>query len=147
MSKWRANQAGLVCGPRGTLFPRVHRSFGDRLHTELGLDALASSRRTSSAPSVPSPCGRSFRGTSSDGTGLRPRGRSTPPGRRRKEGARRALGTPYNFVEGTPATAKDSNTAGGALIRDTNGTDTNNANADWKFSSTLTPGGPNVYTP
>jgi hypothetical protein len=58
-----------------------------------------------------------------------------------------ALGTPYNFVEGTPTTAKDSNVAGGALIRDPNGLDTNNANGDWKFSSTLTPGGPNVFTP
>jgi hypothetical protein len=58
-----------------------------------------------------------------------------------------ALGTPLNFVEGTPATAKDSNDGGGALIREPNGTDTNNANADWKFTTTLTPGGPNILTP
>ncbi|MDB4994851.1 MAG: lamin tail protein [Myxococcaceae bacterium] len=58
-----------------------------------------------------------------------------------------ALGTPYDFVEGTVLVAKDSNTTVGALIRDPNGVDTNNANGDWKFSSTLTPGGANVFTP
>ncbi len=58
-----------------------------------------------------------------------------------------ALGTPYNFVEGTPLVAEDSNTVAGALMRDPNGVDTNNANGDWKFSTTLTPGGANVFTP
>ncbi len=49
-----------------------------------------------------------------------------------------------NFVEGTAAVAVDSNTANGSLSRIPNGADSNNANADWKFSSTSTPGAANV---
>lgn len=51
-----------------------------------------------------------------------------------------------NLVEGTAlATAvADSNSAIGALARIPNGSDSNNANVDWKFSTTLTPGAANL---
>jgi large repetitive protein len=49
-----------------------------------------------------------------------------------------------SLVEGTAATARDSATATGALIRNPNGTDTDNALADWKFTTTPTPGAANV---
>jgi len=52
-----------------------------------------------------------------------------------------------SLVEGTaldPATKLDSNTVDGSLSRLPNGTDTDNANSDWVFSSTPTPGAPNV---
>ena len=58
-----------------------------------------------------------------------------------------SLTTPYDFVEGTPTTATDSNDAGGSLIRNPNGTDTGNAASDWAFTTTLTPGTANVLTP
>ncbi|WP_052376234.1 M4 family metallopeptidase [Chondromyces apiculatus] len=50
-----------------------------------------------------------------------------------------------NLVEGTAiAAAKaDSNTAARVLARVPNGTDTDNANADWQASSTLSPGAAN----
>ena len=61
------------------------------------------------------------------------------------------MGAPaaVNLVEGTAlATAvADSNAAAGSLIRDPNGSDTNDANTDWKFTTTATPGAPNVSTP
>ena len=49
---------------------------------------------------------------------------------------------PVSLVEGTVlATAvADSNTVPGSLVRLPNGQDTDNANADWKFTSTPTPG-------
>jgi hypothetical protein len=55
----------------------------------------------------------------------------------------------YNLVEGTvlPATVVDSNTAAGSLIRNPDGRDTNNASADWVFTTTLTKGAANVSTP
>ena len=56
-------------------------------------------------------------------------------------------GSVSNFAEGTPTTEKDSNTADGSLIREPNGTDTNNALADWKFTKTATPGKANTLTP
>jgi hypothetical protein len=49
-----------------------------------------------------------------------------------------------DFVEGTAATAIDSNTEQGSLARLPNGTDTDDADSDWNFTSTATPGGPNV---
>ncbi len=49
---------------------------------------------------------------------------------------------PVNMVEGTAATAIDPGV--GAMSRIPNGTDTNNADADWKNTTALTPGGPNV---
>ncbi|MEO8874772.1 MAG: lamin tail domain-containing protein, partial [Polyangiaceae bacterium] len=45
-----------------------------------------------------------------------------------------------SLVEGTAATAKDSNTVEGSLCRKPNGQDTDNANADWKFCTPLTVG-------
>jgi len=45
-----------------------------------------------------------------------------------------------SLVEGTAATAKDSTSVDGSLCRSPNGTDTNNADSDWKFCATLTPG-------
>jgi len=51
-----------------------------------------------------------------------------------------AVSDPCNFVEGTATKAYDSNSIVGSLIRDPNGTDTGNADADWKFTSTPTPG-------
>ena len=54
----------------------------------------------------------------------------------------------YNLVEGTAlaATVVDSNTANGSLIRNPDGKDTNNASADWVFTTTLTRGAANVAT-
>ena len=58
-------------------------------------------------------------------------------------------GQSYNLVEGTvlPATVADSNTADGSLIRNPNGKDTNDAAADWAFTTTVTRGAANVLTP
>ncbi|MEZ4360816.1 MAG: lamin tail domain-containing protein [Kofleriaceae bacterium] len=52
------------------------------------------------------------------------------------------------LVEGTvlPATVADSNTVLGSLCRIPNGSDSNNAAADWAFCPTLTPGSANVST-
>ncbi|HSN30448.1 MAG TPA: lamin tail domain-containing protein [Kofleriaceae bacterium] len=53
--------------------------------------------------------------------------------------------SPVSLVEGTvlaTATA-DSNTTDGSLCRQPNGTDTDNANADWHFCATKTPGAAN----
>jgi hypothetical protein len=54
------------------------------------------------------------------------------------------LGT-VTLVEGTAlaATVADSNTAVGSLCRIPDGTDTNDASSDWKFSASLTPGAAN----
>jgi hypothetical protein len=52
---------------------------------------------------------------------------------------------PVSLVEGTvlaTATA-DSNTTDGSLCRKPNGTDTDNANADWQFCATKSPGAAN----
>ena len=55
-------------------------------------------------------------------------------------------GTTYDLVEGTvlPDTVVDSNTVDGSLIRNPNGTDTNDAAADWAFTTTVTRGAANV---
>jgi hypothetical protein len=50
----------------------------------------------------------------------------------------------YNLVEGTPLAAADSSMVQGSLSRRPNGTDTDDANVDWVFSSTPTPGTANV---
>jgi hypothetical protein len=57
-------------------------------------------------------------------------------------------GTTYDLVEGTvlPATVADSNTIEGSLIRNPNGTDTDNAATDWAFTTTVTRGAANVLT-
>jgi hypothetical protein len=54
--------------------------------------------------------------------------------------------TAVSLVEGNalPATVADSNTVQGSLARLPNGSDTNDAATDWKFSSTPTPGAANV---
>lgn len=54
----------------------------------------------------------------------------------------------YSLVEGTAlaATITDSNTTNGSLIRNPDGKDTNNASADWVFTTTLTRGAANVAT-
>jgi hypothetical protein len=51
-----------------------------------------------------------------------------------------------SLVEGTAlsGTVADSNTVPGSLARLPNGTDNNNASADWSFTSTPTPGAANV---
>lgn len=53
---------------------------------------------------------------------------------------------PVSLVEGTAlaTSVADSNTVAGALCRLPNGQDTDNANADWQFCTTLTPGAPNM---
>jgi hypothetical protein len=58
-------------------------------------------------------------------------------------------GQTYNLVEGTalPTTVEDSNAVAGSLIRNPNGKDTNDAAADWAFTTTLTKGAANVLTP
>jgi len=49
----------------------------------------------------------------------------------------------YNLVEGTPATAADSNSTDGSLARFPNGSDTNDAANDWTFNPAISPGEPN----
>jgi hypothetical protein len=60
-------------------------------------------------------------------------------------------GVPFavNLVEGTmlPADVADSDTIAGSLIRNPTGHDTNDAATDWTFTTTPTPGAPNVFTP
>jgi hypothetical protein len=58
-------------------------------------------------------------------------------------------GQTYNLVEGTvlPAAVEDSNTVAGSLIRNPDGKDTNDAAADWAFTTTVTRGAANVMTP
>jgi Lamin Tail Domain len=58
-------------------------------------------------------------------------------------------GQTYNLVEGTvlPTAVEDSNTVAGSLIRNPDGKDTNDAAADWAFTSTITRGAANVLTP
>jgi hypothetical protein len=58
-------------------------------------------------------------------------------------------GQTYSLVEGTvlPASVEDSNTVAGSLIRNPDGKDTNDAAADWAFTTTLTRGAANVMTP
>jgi hypothetical protein len=51
------------------------------------------------------------------------------------------------YVEGTATPAVDSSTSPGSLIRNPNGTDTNNAVNDWAFTTSITPGTANVKTP
>jgi hypothetical protein len=55
-------------------------------------------------------------------------------------------GQVYDLVEGTAlgASVADSNTVAGSLSRLPDGTDTNDAATDWRFTTTATPGGPNV---
>jgi hypothetical protein len=57
-------------------------------------------------------------------------------------------GQTYNLVEGTAlaATVADSNTVAGSLIRNPDGKDTNDAAADWAFTTTLTKGAANVLS-
>jgi len=58
-------------------------------------------------------------------------------------------GVTFNLVEGTllPEEVADSNTVEGSLSRIPNGTDTDDAAADWRFTTTTTRGGENVLTP
>jgi hypothetical protein len=58
-------------------------------------------------------------------------------------------GQAYNLVEGTvlPTSVEDSNTVAGSLIRNPNGKDTDDAAADWAFTTTITRGAANVLTP
>ena len=55
----------------------------------------------------------------------------------------------HNLVEGTvlPAAVEDSNTVAGSLIRNPDGKDTNDAAADWAFTTTVTRGAANEMTP
>jgi hypothetical protein len=55
-------------------------------------------------------------------------------------------GQVYDLVEGTALAADvvDSNTVAGSLSRLPDGTDTDDAASDWKFTTTATPGGANV---
>jgi hypothetical protein len=57
-------------------------------------------------------------------------------------------GTTYDLVEGTvlPETVADSSTVEGSLIRNPNGQDTDDAAADWAFTTTVTRGAANVMT-
>jgi hypothetical protein len=57
--------------------------------------------------------------------------------------------SPVSLVEGTvlSTASVDSDTVVRSLIRNPNGTDTNNAATDWVLTTTLTPGLPNVLTP
>jgi large repetitive protein len=58
-------------------------------------------------------------------------------------------GQTYDLVEGTAlaAAVEDSNTVAGSLIRNPDGKDTNDAAADWAFTTTSTRGTANVLTP
>jgi hypothetical protein len=55
-------------------------------------------------------------------------------------------GQTYDLAEGTvlPAATADSNTVTGSLSRIPNGSDTNDAAADWAFTATITEGAANV---
>ncbi len=55
----------------------------------------------------------------------------------------------FSLVEGTmlPVDVADSNTDDGSLARIPDGNDTNDAAADWVFTTTPTPGAANVKTP
>ncbi len=55
------------------------------------------------------------------------------------------IANPVSLVEGTvlSGTVADVNTGNASLCRSPNGKDTDNANADWKLCSTLTPGSAN----
>jgi hypothetical protein len=57
-------------------------------------------------------------------------------------------GATFSLVEGTalPATVADSNAVAGSLIRSPDGRDTDDAAADWAFTTTVTRGAPNVLT-
>jgi hypothetical protein len=57
-------------------------------------------------------------------------------------------GTTHNLVEGTALahTVADSNTVEGSLIRNPNGKDTDDASADWAFTTTVTRGAANVMS-
>jgi len=58
-------------------------------------------------------------------------------------------GQTYSLVEGTalPATVEDANTVAGSRIRSPDGKDTNDASADFAFTTTVTRGAANVLTP
>jgi hypothetical protein len=58
-------------------------------------------------------------------------------------------GHTYSLVEGTAlaASVADSNTVDGTLIRNPDGTDSDDAASDWTFTTTPTPGTANVLTP
>jgi cysteine-rich repeat protein len=49
-----------------------------------------------------------------------------------------------DFVEMTPPAASDNNASDGSLVRIPNGADSDDASADWVFTTTMTPGTPNV---
>jgi hypothetical protein len=55
-------------------------------------------------------------------------------------------GSTFDLVEGTAlaAATADSNTENGALARLPDGQDTNDAAADWRFTTTATPGAANA---
>jgi large repetitive protein len=57
-------------------------------------------------------------------------------------------GATYSLVEGTalPTDVADSNTVAGSLSRIPNGADTNDAAADWRFTTSVTRGAANVLT-
>jgi hypothetical protein len=57
-------------------------------------------------------------------------------------------GQTVSLVEGTAlaASVADSNTIAGSLIRNPDGKDTNDASADWAFTTTITRGAANVHT-
>lgn len=57
------------------------------------------------------------------------------------------MGTTYELVQGTPSAVEDSNTAQGSLIRFPDACATGNDATDWLFSTTMTPGAPDVLTP
>jgi hypothetical protein len=58
-------------------------------------------------------------------------------------------GSTFSLVEGTllPVDVADSNTVEGSLSRIPNGGDTDDAAADWRFTTTATRGGENLMTP
>jgi hypothetical protein len=49
----------------------------------------------------------------------------------------------YSLVEGTPASAADSNSIPGSLARFPNGADTGDADTDWSFNGLPSPGAEN----
>ena len=49
-----------------------------------------------------------------------------------------------SLVEGTATIAADNNTSVGSLARCPNGSDSNDANSNWQFTATLTPGEANI---
>jgi hypothetical protein len=58
-----------------------------------------------------------------------------------------SVADPFSLVEGMATQVADNNTYDASLVRNPNGSDTDDAATDWAETTTLTPGAANVVTP